>query len=105
MWTRQYKRSKLRVVVVPVLACCLLGYFVFHAVNGTLGLNSSERYDSQMSELKVELASLEKRRAEMQTRTKLLSDGSLERDLIDETARRSLGLTRSNELIMLHSSN
>lgn len=105
MWTRQYKSSKLRVVVVPALACCLLGYFLFHAVNGTLGLNSSERYDAEIAKLEIELAGLEKHRTELQKRTKLLSDGSLERDLIDETARRSLGLTRANELIMLHSSN
>lgn len=105
MWTRQYKRSKLRFVIVPILACCVLGYFLFHAVNGTLGLNSSERYDARISKLELELASLETRRTELQQRTKLLSDGSLERDLIDESARRSLGMTRANELIMLHSSN
>ena len=105
MWTRQYKRSKLRFVVVPVMACCVLGYFLFHAVNGTLGLNSSERYDAEIATLEVELASLETKRAELQKRTKLLSDGSLERDLIDESARRSLGMTRANELVMLHSSN
>lgn len=105
MWTRQHKKSKLRFAVLPIVGIALSGYFSFHSINGSLGLNSSERYQSQIDQLKLELASLEQVRQEYDKRTSLLRDGSLERDLIDEQARMTLGLIRSNEIVLLHSNN
>ena len=83
----------------------LLAYFSFHSINGSLGLNSSELYQTQIDELKFELASLEQVRQDYDKRTNLLRDGSLERDLIDEQARMTLGLIRSNEIVLLHGNN
>ncbi|MEM8540092.1 MAG: septum formation initiator family protein [Pseudomonadota bacterium] len=105
MWTRQRKKSKLRFAILPVVGLALLGYFSFHSINGSLGLNSSERYQAQIDQLKLELASLEQVRQDYEKRTSLLRDGSLERDLIDEQARLTLGLIRSNEIVLLHSNN
>lgn len=105
MWTRQYKKSKLRFVVFPAIASVMLSYFAYHGVNGSLGLNSAERFQTEIAELKLELALLEGERTDLSRRTALLRDGSLERDLIDESARHSLGLVRANELILLHSTN
>lgn len=105
MWTRQRKRSKLRYLTLPVLGAVMAGYFSFHAINGSLGLNSSEQYQAQLNNLHVELAALQETRASFERRTEMLSDGTLERDMIDEQARIALGMTKSNELILLHSSN
>lgn len=105
MWTRQHKKSKLRFAVLPLVGMALLAYFSFHSINGSLGLNSSELYQTQIDELKLELASLEQVRQDYDKRTNLLRDGSLERDLIDEQARMTLGLIRSNEIVLLHGNN
>jgi cell division protein FtsB len=105
MWTRQHKKSKLRFAVLPIVGLALSGYFSFHAINGSLGLHSSERYQAQIDELKFELASLQQVRQDYEKRTSLLRDGSLERDLIDEQARMTLGLIRSNELVLMHDHN
>ncbi len=105
MWTRQHKKSKLRYAVLPLVCFGMLGYFSFHAVNGSLGLQSSERYQAEIDTLKLELASLEQVRQDYEKRTSLLRDGTLERDLVDERARLTLGMTKSNELILLHGNN
>lgn len=102
MWTRQHKKSKLRFAIFPIIALSLLGYFGFHTVNGSLGMNSSDRYDLRIDELRIELAALEKTSANYAKRTTLLRDGNLERDLIDEQARVSLGLTRANEVVLFN---
>lgn len=102
MWTRQHRRSPLRHLVLPVLATGVLAYFGHHAISGSLGLNSKQQYETRIASLKTELVALENRRGGLEKKTSMLRDGSLERDMIDEQARRLLGLTRANEIVILH---
>ncbi|TCD13131.1 FtsB family cell division protein [Oricola cellulosilytica] len=102
MWTRHHRRSPLRHLLLPVFAFGVLAYFSHHAVNGSLGLASQQRYTEEITQLSSELQMLEKRRSELEKKTAMLRDGSLERDMIDEQARRLLGLTRSSEIVILH---
>lgn len=102
MWTRYHRRSPLRHFVLPVLAVGVLSYFGHHAFNGSLGLASGEQYQATASALETELAALETMREGLEKKTGMLRDGSLERDMIDEQARRTLGITRANEIVILH---
>ncbi|QKV18188.1 FtsB family cell division protein [Oricola thermophila] len=102
MWTRQRRRSPYRHLVLPVFTFCVLAYFGHHALTGKYGLASKREYERRIEVLKVELASLEERRQQLDKRTAMLRDGSLERDMIDEQARRLLGVTRANEIVILH---
>ena len=101
MWTRHRRRSPLRHLVLPIFATGVLAYFGHHAINGSLGLTSGQQYEERIAKLEAELESLETRRAALDKKTAMLRDGSLERDMIDEQARRLLGLTRSNEIVIL----
>jgi cell division protein FtsB len=101
MWTRQTRRSPFRHLVLPVLTCGVLAYFSHHAVNGSLGLASKEKYEDEIVFLQKELTDLEMRRRALEKKTAMLRDGSLERDMIDEQARRLLGVTRANEIVIL----
>ena len=102
MWTRHHRRSPLRHVLLPALTCLVLTYFTHHAMNGTLGVRAQQGYEAEIALLKSELGQLEDRRAGLERKTAMLRDGSLERDMIDEQARRLLGLTRSKEIVILH---
>ncbi|WP_193178190.1 FtsB family cell division protein [Oricola nitratireducens] len=102
MWTRHRRRSPLRHIILPVFAAGVMAYFVHHALTGTLGLASKEEYEGRIATLQSELNSLEKQRARLDKKTAMLRDGSLERDMIDEQARRSLGVTRANEIVILN---
>jgi len=102
MWTRQYRKSPLRHLVIPCIAAVSLAYFGFHGITGNLGLTSKAEYEQRLAGLEAELQALSTERAMLETRTAALSDGSLQRDVIDEQARLSLGLANANELILLH---
>jgi len=105
MWTRQYKRSPFRHAVIPAIAIAALGYYGFHGINGNLGLQSKQEYETRLAGLQTELQALSTERARLETRTLALSDGSLQRDMIDEQSRLALGLVQANEVILLHDPN
>ncbi|WP_306119926.1 MULTISPECIES: septum formation initiator family protein [unclassified Roseitalea] len=102
MWTRQYRKSPLRHLIIPTLALAGLGYFGFHAINGSLGLTSKQAYEAELAALRAELAVLVAEREGLEWRTAALRDGSLQREMIDEQARKQLGMVRGNEVIVLH---
>lgn len=101
MWTRQHRRSPLRHFVFPIMAVGVLAYFSYHAINGSLGLESMRNYEEDVAQLQGQLGALEKQRATLERKTAMLRDGSLERDMLDEQARRVLGVTRENEIVIL----
>ena len=102
MWTRHHRRSPLRHLLLPALTCLVLTYFTHHAMDGTLGVRSQQGYEAEIGRLQAELGQLEYRREALERKTAMLRDGSLERDMIDEQARRLLGVTRPNEIVILH---
>ncbi|MEO0544355.1 MAG: septum formation initiator family protein [Pseudomonadota bacterium] len=105
MWTRQYRKSWIRYSWFPVLAFAASGYFYYHAIEGRYGLEQSKVYQQQIISLQAQVDELIAARKLLDSRTEALSDGSLERDMIDEQARTMLGLSRNNELVLLHGSN
>jgi cell division protein FtsB len=102
MWTRHHRKSPLRHLVLPLIAGVVMTYFTHHAMNGKLGLKSQQAYAGEIVLLQEELKRLETRRFALEKKTAMLRDGSLERDMIDEQARRLLGVTRSREIVILH---
>lgn len=105
MWTRHRKQSRLRLLIIPVFAVAVLGYFAFHAFHGSYGLLATEGYERELADAQAVAASLQAQVDWLERRTMLLRDGSLEHDILDEQARRTLGLTRANEIVLLHSNN
>lgn len=102
MWTRHYRKTPLRHLVIPTLAVASLVYFGFHANSGNHGLTSKSVYETRLAALETELAELTTERERLEKRTASLRDGSLQRDMIDEQARRQLGMVRADEIILLH---
>ena len=101
MWTRQKRKSNRDRLVVPALAVAFLGYFGFHTFNGDLGIYSTERLDRYQAGLKVQLDDLTRARDSLQHRVSLLRDGSIEKDMLDEQARRQLNVSRADEVTIL----
>ena len=71
MWTRHHKRRNTGRLIVPAIAT-----------------------------LEGELEALREARRKLERRVSLLNDGSLERDMLDEQARRALNLARKNEIVI-----
>ncbi len=103
MWTRQYKKRRTGALIVPALAVVFLSYFGFHAWHGTFGIYSSYQLEERKAALETRLAELKTERLDLESRVLLLQDGTLEKDMLDEQARRALNLTNGDEITIIRS--
>src|SRR5690606_19764700 len=100
MWTRQHKRRNTGRLIVPSITILFLAYFGFHAYHGEYGLYAKYRLEARAGDLEDKLAALKQRREKLEHRVALLHDGSLEKDMLDEWARRELNLAHEDEVII-----
>jgi cell division protein FtsB len=91
----------LRAVVPPLLALGLTGYFVFHAFHGDHGVLARMRLERQVESLTKELELVRGEREAIEKRVSLLRPQSLDPDMLEERARRTLGYAHPNEVIIL----
>ena len=100
MWTRQHKQRNTGRFIVPTISVLFLSYFGFHAYNGEYGIYSKYQLEARRAELAEKLDGIKARRMDLEQRVQLLHDGSLEKDMLDEQARRALNLAHPDELVI-----
>ncbi|WP_350334035.1 FtsB family cell division protein [Coralliovum pocilloporae] len=101
MSTRQRKRRVVAKLYVPLLCVLCLSYFAFHALNGDYGVYAKKRMAVRIASLEAELAALQSEKLRIEHRVSLLKPESLDRDLIDELARRNLNYVHVNDIVVL----
>lgn len=101
MWTRQHKQRNTGRLIVPAVSAVFLAYFGFHAYHGEFGIWSKYRYEAEAVELQARLDTVKGERVEMERRVQLLHDGTLEKDMLDEQARRALNLSQVDEIVIM----
>ncbi len=87
-------------VIYLGLAFVAAGYFTFAAVQGDHGLFRRVQIEAEAAELRAERDRLATELAGLSNKTRRLSDGYLDLDLLDEQARDVLGLIRPDELVI-----
>ncbi|HTO29920.1 MAG TPA: septum formation initiator family protein [Pararhizobium sp.] len=102
MWTKHHKKRKLGRFVMPLISIAFLSYFGYHSIHGEYGLRATEKFDRQRIERQTRLDELTMQRQTLEKEVALLSDGSLERDMLDEKARFGLNMSRSDEIVIFH---
>ncbi|MCX8997773.1 septum formation initiator family protein [Rhizobiaceae bacterium BDR2-2] len=103
MWTKHHRQRKLGRLIVPAITIAFLSYFGYHSVHGAYGLEATEEFERQRVARADELADLTQKRKALERQVELLSDGSLEHDILDEKARYQLNLSRSDEIVIFNS--
>jgi cell division protein FtsB len=83
-----------------LLVCTLGAYFTFAAVQGDYGVFRQVQIAAEAEELRLERDRLVLALAEIQNKTKRLSDEYLDLDLLDEQARTVLGYIRADEVVI-----
>ncbi len=101
MRTKQRRKTKLGRLIVPAIASAFLAYFAMHVQGGQYGLDAKAELATILERKHAELATVTRERERMEIRVTLLHDGSLERDMIDERARRYLNVGAEDELLIL----
>ncbi|WP_455271833.1 FtsB family cell division protein [Rhizobium herbae] len=102
MWTKHHKKRQLGRFVMPLITVAFLSYFGYHSIHGDYGLKATEKFDRQRIERQARLDELTTQRETLEKEVALLSDGSLERDMLDEKARFGLNMSRSDEIVIFH---
>ncbi len=98
-------RTRFRAVAIPLalytVSGGVAGYFVWHALNGERGLKASIEYTRQIADLEKQRADLRAERAHWDHRIGMIRGEEIDRDLLDEEARRLLGRTNPKELVVM----
>ncbi|HEV7245645.1 MAG TPA: septum formation initiator family protein [Shinella sp.] len=102
MWTKHHKKRKFGRLTLPVITVAFLSYFGYHSVHGDFGLRGMEEFERRRVERQARLDVLVRQRQILEKEVALMSDGSLERDMLDEKARSYLNMSRADEIVIFH---
>ena len=87
--------------VLSVLAACIVGYFIYHTVQGDHGWMAMLRLKNQVATQQATLSQLQKQHQDLDHRIHLMRPDSLDPDLLDEQARKDLDYSKPGEVIIL----
>ena len=82
------------------IAFALSLYFTFAAVQGDFGLFRRAEIVAESQALRSQLEEVSTEVARMENLTKRMSDDYLDLDLLDEQARKVLGMVRTDEIVI-----
>ena len=83
-----------------VMLSAIVSFFGFHIVSGDRGLLARPSLELKIVEAEEQLALLSKHQRFLQQRIALLHSGSVDADILAETARSELGLYGPNDVIV-----
>jgi cell division protein FtsB len=101
MWTRQHKQRNTGRLIVPGISALFLAYFGFHAYHGEFGIFSKYELEDRAAKLQARLDVAQAQRIELERRVQLLHDGTLEKDMLDEQARKALNVSHIDEITII----
>lgn len=85
---------------VSVVSLALLGFFAWHGLRGDRGVEHQKSVVAEVVQLKADLARVRDERNKLDARVALLRPQSIDPDLLDEMARRTLGYVREREIVI-----
>ena|SRR5581483_4947542 len=97
---RRDLKRRLAQMTWPMLGACLAGYFVYHAVQGDRGILAWMQLNAQIKSAQAELTKSDDDRAAMEQRVALLSNSSLDLDMLEERARIMLNFSHPDDLVI-----
>jgi len=94
------QRGILRNKLFLMLGVCLCAYFVYHSVQGDRSILSLVSLEKQIEQNEQQLASLQDQSSAIQTRVNMMRPGSINKDLLEEQVRRTLGYKHPDEWVV-----
>ncbi len=82
-------------------ASALVGYFLYHAHHGERGFVTKQELTVEVAELTDQLALLKTERAEWEARVALMRREEVDRDLLEERVRATLGRVHRNDVVII----
>ena len=94
------RKSKLLSLGTTLFFAVAIFYFCYHGISGEKGLLSMLKLKSKVEKAESELKTISHEKAQLQKKVSLLYENSLDLDLLDEQARRSLGYSKKDEVVI-----
>lgn len=91
---------KINNAVVIIIASLLTVYFSYSALYGQYGLFNQFSYQAEEAVSLEKLANIKSKNLTLEVKVQRLSNNYLDLDLLDQQARKLLGLLKSNEIII-----
>ena len=91
---------KINQFILLALTIILTIYFNYSALNGQYGLFNKFKYQAEEIVLLEQLNSIIIENAILEKKVSRLSENNLDLDLLDQQARKFLGVARANEIIL-----
>lgn len=101
MWTRQHRPRRTGRLIVPALAVAVLSYFGYHVYHGEFGINSKDQLRARAAVLQAELDEVRGQRVALENKVRMLHDGTIDKDMLDEQARQALNLSHADEVTIM----
>jgi cell division protein FtsB len=101
MVSRRRHRAVLWLIAFYAFSALAVGYFAWHAQHGDRGLIAKSSTKVRMAELNQELDALKRERADWERRVAQLRIDNLDRDLLEEHARRVLNNVHRNDVVVI----
>ncbi len=87
--------------IVSVCGACVVGYFLYHTIQGEHGWLAQLRLQSQVTEAQERLDTLQQERKDLDHRVQMMRSEHMDPDLLDEQSRKMLNYSKPNEVIIL----
>jgi cell division protein FtsB len=95
-----FNRHSLR-TVASALGACMVGYILYHTVEGDRGWLAMLRLQQQVNVAQDNLSQLQKEHRELEHRVQLMRPDSLDPDLLDEKSRELLNYSKPGDIVIL----
>lgn len=93
--TRRFKS-----LAAQLVGACIAGYFIYHAVQGDRGILAWLRVNQQLDQAHQELLATTAERETLEQRVALLSNSSLDLDMLEERARVMLNFSHPDDVVV-----
>lgn len=94
--------QKIKLLLVTTLFLGIFTYFVYHTIEGNRGYLAKIKVEKDILVANEELEKLRASRVEIEHQVKLLRPETLDKDMLEEQARKILGVAKSEEEIVVN---
>ncbi|MDD3370731.1 MAG: septum formation initiator family protein [Alphaproteobacteria bacterium] len=88
-------------VGLSIAGACIVGYFLYHTIEGERGWVAQMRLQNEIFDARENLLRLKRERHALERRVQRMKPEQLDPDLLDEQARKTLGYSKPNEIVIL----
>lgn len=103
-WCSMVLRRRLWSILLPLalyaVSASASTYFIWHAWNGNRGMKAKVEFRAEARALQRELNELKAERSGLERRITMMRAESVERDILEEEARRQLGRVHRNDVVV-----